>query len=106
MAAVLEQVQDWSNVVIAYEPVWDIGTGKTASSEDAQSATAAFRSWLERNLSANVANATRILQGGSVDENNAADLIAKPDIDGFLVGDAALKHGFLDIIAAANAAKL
>ena len=99
-------MQDWSNVVIAYEPVWAIGTGKTASPEDAQSATANIRSWLEKNLSADVAKNTRILYGGSVNEKNAAHLIAKDDIDGFLVGGAAIKPAFSEIVAAANAAKM
>ena len=104
LAAVLEQVQDWSNIVIAYEPVWAIGTGKTANPEDAQSATANIRSWLAKNLSADVAQSTRILYGGSVNEKNAAVLIAKDDIDGFLVGGAALKPAFTDIVAAAKGA--
>ena len=99
-------MQDWSNVVVAYEPVWAIGTGKTASPEDAQSATANIRSWLEKNLSADVAKSTRILYGGSVNEKNAAMLIAKEDIDGFLVGGAALKPAFSDIVAAAKGADL
>ena len=105
LAAVAEQVKDWSNVVIAYEPVWAIGTGKVASPEDAQSATAAVRSWLEKNVSAEVANATRILYGGSVSDKNAVDLIAQADIDGFLVGGASLKPAFSDIVKAANDAK-
>ena len=57
-------VSDWSRVVIAYEPVWAIGTGKTASPEQAQEVHVAIRKWLESNVSADVAKSTRILYGG------------------------------------------
>ena len=60
---------------------------------------------MKKNVSADAANKTRILYGGSVTEKNAAELIAKRDVDGFLVGGAALKEGFLDIIRAADEAK-
>ena len=91
-------VADWSKVVVAYEPVWAIGTGKVASPEQAQDTQAYVRSWLKDNVSEDVANATRIIYGGSVTEGNCAELIKKPDVDGFLVGGAALKPGFADII--------
>lgn len=103
--AIRELVTDWSNVVVAYEPVWAIGTGKTASPDQAQEVHDALRAWLKKNVSADAANKTRILYGGSVTEKNAAELIAKKDVDGFLVGGAALKEGFLDIIKACNEAK-
>ena len=96
---------DWSNVVIAYEPVWAIGTGKTASPEQAQEVHDQLRIWLKKNVSADASNKTRILYGGSVTEKNAADLISKQDVDGFLVGGASLKEGFADIIKACNDAK-
>lgn len=64
-----------------------------------------LRSWLKSNVSADAAAKTRILYGGSVTEKNAAELISKRDVDGFLVGGASLKEGFLDIIKAANDAK-
>lgn len=105
LAAIRERVEDWSNVVIAYEPVWAIGTGKTASPEQAQEVHEQLREWLKKSVGADAANKTRILYGGSVTEKNAAELILKKDVDGFLVGGASLKEGFLDIIKAANDAK-
>ena len=102
LAAVAEGVEDWSRIVVAYEPVWAIGTGKTATPEIAQAAHAAIRVWLEAKVSKAVADATRILYGGSVNDKNAASLIGEPDIDGFLVGGAALKPAFHDIVAACN----
>ena len=91
--------------MIAYEPVWAIGTGKTASPEQAQEVHAALRQWLVKNVSQKAADETRILYGGSVNEKNAADLISRPDIDGFLVGGASLKPAFHDIVSAADEAK-
>ena len=105
LSAIREKISDWQDVVIAYEPVWAIGTGKTASPEQAQEVHAQVREWLKKNVSADAANKTRILYGGSVTEKNAAELIMKHDVDGFLVGGASLKEGFLDIIKAANDAK-
>lgn len=105
LSAIREKVSDWSDIVIAYEPVWAIGTGKTASPDQAQEVHEQLRSWLKSNVSADAANQTRILYGGSVTEKNAAELIQKKDVDGFLVGGASLKEGFLDIIKAANDAK-
>lgn len=88
LAAVLPRVpEDW---VLAYEPVWAIGTGDTATPETAQEAHAFLRCQLETGLSAARAEALRILYGGSVKPANAAELIAQPDIDGFLVGGASL----------------
>lgn len=93
-----ESVKDWSKVVIAYEPVWAIGTGKVASPEQAQETQAYVRSWLSENFSGEVAAVTRIIYGGSVTETNCGDLIKQVDIDGFLVGGASLKPAFADII--------
>ena len=98
-----DSIKDWSTVVIAYEPVWAIGTGKTASPEIAQETHTFIRSWFKENCGEEVAAQIRIQYGGSVNAKNAADLIAKPDIDGFLVGGASLKPDFNDIIKAANA---
>ena len=103
--AIRDQVTNWDNVVIAYEPVWAIGTGKTASPEQAQEVHEQVRSWLAKNVSKQAADKTRILYGGSVTEKNAADLIKKKDIDGFLVGGASLKEAFADIVKACNEAK-
>lgn len=86
--------------VIAYEPVWAIGTGKTASPEQAQDVHAFIRGRIVES-SANVAGKVQILYGGSVKPNNAAELFAKPDIDGGLIGGASLKvEDFLGICTA------
>lgn len=92
----------WGNVVIAYEPVWAIGTGKVATPEQAEETHAHIRAWLHENISEDVACATRILYGGSVNGENAGTLIGQPNIDGFLVGGASLKPEFKDIIKAAD----
>lgn len=83
-------VDDMAKVVIAYEPVWAIGTGKTASKEQAQEAHAFVRGIVEQIYEKNVAEQTRILYGGSVKPANVDELMAQPDIDGALVGGAAL----------------
>ncbi|MEQ8821407.1 MAG: triose-phosphate isomerase [Sumerlaeia bacterium] len=88
--------------VIAYEPVWAIGTGRTATPEQAQEVHALIRGILKDMFGADVANAVRIQYGGSMKPSNAAELLAKPDIDGGLIGGAALKaEDFAAIIAAA-----
>ena len=79
----------WEDVVIAYEPVWAIGTGETATPAQAQEMHVVIREYLARRRSA-LADTTRILYGGSVNEANADDLFAQPDIDGGLVGGASL----------------
>ncbi|XP_034664635.1 triosephosphate isomerase isoform X1 [Drosophila subobscura] len=100
MCAYAKKVRDWTNVVVAYEPVWAIGTGKTATPEQAQEVHAFLRQWLTDNISKEVSAALRIQYGGSVTAANAKDLAKKPDIDGFLVGGASLKPEFVDIINA------
>lgn len=102
LAAIRKEVDDWSKIVVAYEPVWAIGTGKTASPEQAQEAHESVRAWLAKNVGKEAAEQIRILYGGSVTEANAATLIKKPDVDGFLVGGASLKPAFKDIVAACN----
>ncbi len=102
MKAIADNVTDWSRVVIAYEPVWAIGTGKTASPQQAQEVHAQLRKWLIENVSAEVSAQTRILYGGSVTGANARELASQPDIDGFLVGGASLKPEFVDICNARN----
>jgi triosephosphate isomerase len=79
-----------AKVVIAYEPVWAIGTGKTASKEQAQEAHAFVRGIVEQIYEKDVADKTRILYGGSVKPTNVDALMAQPDIDGALVGGASL----------------
>ena len=88
----------WENVVIAYEPIWAIGTGLTATPEQAQETHADIRQYLGTVAGADVAANTRILYGGSANGKTAPGLSAKDDIDGFLVGGASLKPEFADII--------
>lgn len=103
--AIAERVKDWSKVVIAYEPVWAIGTGKVATPAQAQEVHAELRKWLHANVSAEVAASSRIIYGGSVSGANCKELAAQPDVDGFLVGGASLKPEFIDIIKAAEVKK-
>jgi len=90
-----------SEIVVAYEPVWAIGTGKTATTEQAQHVHAVLRAQLK--AATPHADRVQILYGGSMNASNAAQLLAQPDIDGGLVGGASLKSAdFLSIIAAAH----
>ena len=89
--AIAGSVSDWSRVLIAYEPVWAIGTGKVAKASDAQDVHASIRKWLHDNVNAEVAATTRIIYGGSVKPDNSKELGLQVDIDGFLVGGASLK---------------
>ncbi|WOL16508.1 triosephosphate isomerase, cytosolic [Canna indica] len=100
--AIADRITDWSNVVVAYEPVWAIGTGKVATPAQAQEVHSELRKWLQKNVSAEVAESTRIIYGGSVSGANCKELAAQPDVDGFLVGGASLKPEFVDIINAAT----
>lgn len=94
---------DMKTVVVAYEPVWAIGTGKVATNEQAQEVHAFVRGVLKDMFGADVAAATRILYGGSMNAANAAGLLAQPDIDGGLIGGASLKApDFAAIVAAAG----
>ncbi|MBK1882024.1 triose-phosphate isomerase [Luteolibacter pohnpeiensis] len=91
--------KDLNEIVIAYEPVWAIGTGVTATSEQAQEAHAFVRSLIAEIYGPDAAAKIRIQYGGSVKPGNAAELMAQPDIDGALIGGAALEpQSFLDII--------
>ncbi len=90
-SGVLPPFPEPQNIVVAYEPIWAIGTGLTATAEQAQEAVAFVRERLAEKFSYAVAQKIRILYGGSVNEKNAASLAAQPDIDGFLVGNASLK---------------
>lgn len=103
LKAVADKVKDWSKIVIAYEPIWAIGTGKVATTEQAQEVHAAIREWLKKEVSSEASEKTRILYGGSVNEKNCSELAKQADIDGFLVGGASLKPAFVDIINANSA---
>ena len=81
-----------SKMVIAYEPVWAIGTGETASPEQAQEMHAYIRKYLTKQYSVGVANAVSILYGGSVKPENAKEIFGQPDVDGGLIGGASLKY--------------
>ncbi|KAE8690658.1 Triosephosphate isomerase [Hibiscus syriacus] len=91
LKAFADVVPSWDNIVIAYEPVWAIGTGKVATPEQAQEVHLAVRDWLKKNVSEEVASKTRIIYGGSVNGSNCGELAKQSDIDGFLVGGASLK---------------
>ena len=94
---------DVARIVVAYEPVWAIGTGKVATPEQAQGAHAFIRSHIRDAFGAAVGDQTAILYGGSVTAESAPNLFAQPDIDGGLIGGASLKSGeFLKIVAAAK----
>ncbi len=99
-------IKDWSRIVIAYEPVWAIGTGKTASPEIAQEAHEFIRKWIQSNANDSTANSTRIIYGGSVSDANAESLISQKDIDGFLVGGASLTEKFGTIVETVNKSAL
>jgi triosephosphate isomerase len=93
--------EDMRKIVIAYEPIWAIGTGKTASTEQAQEMHAYIRSVLAKKWGQETANIVSILYGGSVKGSNAAELFACPDVDGGLVGGASLlAPDFIQIIKA------
>lgn len=93
--------EDFGKIIIAYEPVWAIGTGKTATAEQAQDMHAHIRKVVEDKYGKQVAEDTSILYGGSCKPSNAKELFAKPDVDGGLIGGAALQaESFLGIIEA------
>ena len=89
---------NWENIVIAYEPVWAIGTGKVASSGQAQEVHSFIREFIKNKICNKVASNIRIIYGGSVNDKNCFELISQLDIDGFLVGGASLKSTFIDIV--------
>ncbi|XP_012244746.1 triosephosphate isomerase [Bombus impatiens] len=98
--AIADKIKSWNNVVLAYEPVWAIGTGKTATPQQAQEVHAKLRDWFSKNVNQTVAETVRIIYGGSVTAGNAKDLAKEKDIDGFLVGGASLKPDFVQIVNA------
>ena len=91
----------WGQIVLAYEPVWAIGTGETASPEQAQEMHAFIRKTIAEAYNSSVANNVSILYGGSVKPGNAAEIFSKPDVDGGLIGGASLKaDDFIAIVKA------
>ncbi len=93
------RAEQWKNIIIAYEPVWAIGTGLTATPAQAEEMHQFIRRIIEKKYSSEVAASTSILYGGSVKPNNAAEIFGQPNVDGGLVGGASLKaEDFLAII--------
>lgn len=93
--------EDFSKIILAYEPVWAIGTGKTATADQAEDMHAFIRSTIAEKYGQEVADNTSILYGGSCKPSNAAELFAKPDVDGGLIGGASLKaEDFMGIVKA------
>ena len=96
--------EDVKNVIIAYEPVWAIGTGKTATAEQAEEVCAFIRETLANLYSKEVADSITIQYGGSMNDQNAAELLSKENVDGGLIGGASLvAQKFAAIVSAANA---
>lgn len=93
--------EDFSKIILAYEPVWAIGTGKTATADQAEDMHAFIRSTIADKYGAEIAENTSILYGGSCKPSNAEELFAKPDVDGGLIGGASLKaEDFMGIVKA------
>ena len=95
---------NWDKIVLAYEPVWAIGTGKTATPEQVDE----VHTWIRGYLKDNAENfeKIRIIYGGSVNDKNCNELIKIKDVDGFLVGGASLKEAFIDIVASAKSKEI
>ena len=105
VAAIFDEVDKtyWNRLVFAYEPVWAIGTGKTATPEQANEIHEFIRSRIKDTAGEIIANATSILYGGSVKPDNATELLGKKEIDGLLIGGASLKSDdFIEIVTAFN----
>ena len=83
--------KDWENIILAYEPVWAIGTGETASPDQAQEMHQFIRETVQKRYGSDIAEEVSILYGGSVKPDNAKEIFSKPDVDGGLIGGAALK---------------
>ncbi|MGI6718165.1 MAG: triose-phosphate isomerase [Bacteroidales bacterium] len=95
--------EEFSNIIIAYEPVWAIGTGKTASPEQAQEMHEYIRNLIEKNYTKDIADKTYILYGGSCKPSNAKELFSCKDVDGGLIGGASLKYSdFIELIRIAE----
>lgn len=107
LQAIVDNVSDWRRMVIAYEPVWAIGTGVVASPEQAQEVHAYIRKWVTEKVGQDVASKLRLLYGGSVTDQNCSQLASEEDVDGFLVGGASLKGPtFIQICNATHTAAM
>lgn len=106
LEAIKNKKPNWEKVVLAYEPVWAIGTGLTATPKQAQEVHDEIRKWLKKEVSDKVSKDTRIIYGGSVTDTNAEELIKQNDIDGFLVGGASLNSKFTTIVNSYKAKNL
>nr|CCA22895.1 triosephosphate isomerase putative [Albugo laibachii Nc14] len=98
----VDDEKDWERIVVAYEPIWAIGTGQVATPAQAQETQKALREWIAQNVSIDIATKLRIIYGGSVNLGNCEKLITCEDVDGFLIGGASLKPEFAEIIKRAN----
>ncbi|CAI2722657.1 unnamed protein product [Schistosoma spindalis] len=96
----IKSADEWKRVVVAYEPVWAIGTGKVATPQQAQEVHNFLRKWFKTNAPSGVDEKIRIIYGGSVTAANCKELARQHDVDGFLVGGASLKPEFTDICRA------
>ncbi|VDO70712.1 unnamed protein product [Schistosoma curassoni] len=96
----IKSADEWKRVVVAYEPVWAIGTGKVATPQQAQEVHNFLRKWFKTNAPSGVDEKIRIIYGGSVTAANCKELAQQHDVDGFLVGGASLKPEFTDICKA------
>uniref|UniRef100_A0A2I3HPF4 Triosephosphate isomerase n=1 Tax=Nomascus leucogenys TaxID=61853 RepID=A0A2I3HPF4_NOMLE len=96
---ITDKVKDWSKVILADKPVWDIGTSKTATPQQAQEVHKKLQGWLKSNVSDAVAQSTHIIYEGSVTRVTCKELVSQPDVDGFLLGGSSLKSEFMDINA-------
>lgn len=98
LAAVKEKCEDWSNIIIVYEPIWTFKTGKVATPEQIQESHQVVRNWIKENISEERANTIQILYGGNITEKNCDDVIAMADVDGFLIGSTSIKKGFRFVV--------
>ena len=90
---------DWDNIILAYEPVWAIGTGENATPEQAQQMHFYIRNWIKINFGSKISEIVPILYGGSVKPKNASEIFSQPDVDGGLIGGASLDfNDFIEII--------
>ena len=98
LAAIKEKVEDWSTVIIVYEPIWTFKTGKVATPEQIQESHSIIRKWTIENISEEAATNIRILYGGNITEKNCDSIIEMADVDGFLVGSTSIKKGFRFVV--------